>query len=335
MKWFHWRFSLFLQVQKLKEKALKEADTRVRKYQRAQKEHEQRLLKEQKKLQKENEKQRKYVKKTAGTAPSSQRQRYAAKKERDIAAENRAKRMASIGVAGGKDVGVDENGDIKLRDEDIDSFIDETFGTIGNQEEDELNPVEEEDENDIREPGFWIHTERPIAHAMMTLPSDVTTPDKPVWVAAGEDLLDDAIDIEHVTNEPKGHKVSTTRMSNSNNGEQRHGYHHHHREPAANIMMESDPEDLPWNEDDLEDLEDDEETSPLELFLAVYNLDEYLPLFSKEDVDLESLMLLTDDDLKQMNLPLGPRRKLAGAIKQRKDALSRPRAMVPTELWKE
>ena len=100
------------------------------------------------------------------------------------------------------------------------------------------------------------------------------------------------------------------------------------------LKAPEEDEDLPWDvdDDDLADLDDDEVTSPLELFLAINNLDEYLPLFSKEDVDLEALMLLTDDDLKNMKLPLGPRRKLAGAIKQRKDDLNTAGAMTPTEL---
>ncbi len=91
-----------------------------------------------------------------------------------------------------------------------------------------------------------------------------------------------------------------------------------------------DEEALPWDTEDVELDSDDEETSPLELFLAINGLDEYLPYFSKEDVDLEALMLLTDDDLKHMGLPLGPRRKLAGAVKQRQYALDMPGGMRPS-----
>ena len=158
-----------------------------------QKEHEQRQLKEQKKLEKE----RKYIRKTSGSSQQSQK-RYS-RRGTDIAAENRAKRLASIGFAGGRVIDVDENGDIDENGKDVDNFIDEQFGGIHN-DEDHDNLLDDPDENDIREPGFWLHTERPIANAMLSLPSDGNNPK---GGAEHDDLLSGAVEIEHVTNVPK------------------------------------------------------------------------------------------------------------------------------------
>lgn len=64
--------------------------------------------------------------------------------------------------------------------------------------------------------------------------------------------------------------------------------------------------------------------SPLERFLAAWSLEEHLPLFQKQQIDLDTLMLLTEGDLKSLGLPLGPFRKLCVAIQERKNALTNP-----------
>lgn len=74
----------------------------------------------------------------------------------------------------------------------------------------------------------------------------------------------------------------------------------------------------PWDEDE----EDD--TMPVLAFLSAHGLTEYIPLFTHEKVDLEALMLLGDDDLKTMGVPLGPRKKLLRAVEQRREALEDP-----------
>ena len=43
----------------------------------------------------------------------------------------------------------------------------------------------------------------------------------------------------------------------------------------------------------------------LEKFLAIAGLSKYLSFFRKEDVDLEALLMMSDDDLKGLNLPTG------------------------------
>lgn len=47
---------------------------------------------------------------------------------------------------------------------------------------------------------------------------------------------------------------------------------------------------------------------------------------------MDTLILLTEDDLKTLSLPLGPFRKLVIAIQERKNALSNPGAITDTNL---
>lgn len=95
-------------------------------------------------------------------------------------------------------------------------------------------------------------------------------------------------------------------------------------------------EKLPWSEEDLEPLDDDEEEetefSALELFLAAHNLTEFLPTFTKEKVDFDALLLLSEEDLIQMGLPLGPRRKIKDALQRRKDLAEEPGVVFDTRL---
>ncbi|KAH8304517.1 hypothetical protein KR059_011681, partial [Drosophila kikkawai] len=83
-----------------------------------------------------------------------------------------------------------------------------------------------------------------------------------------------------------------------------------------------------------EDDDDDRESagSALQRFLAVWALEEYLPVFQKQEIDLETLMLLTEADLKSLGLPLGPFRKLTFAIQERRNALANPGPLVDSRL---
>ena len=83
---------------------------------------------------------------------------------------------------------------------------------------------------------------------------------------------------------------------------------------------------------DPESSEEDDPTAPLERFLAAWGLGEYLPKFEEQKVDLDTLMLLTESDLKTFNLPLGPYRKLVTAINERKAALEDPGEVIDSKL---
>lgn len=77
---------------------------------------------------------------------------------------------------------------------------------------------------------------------------------------------------------------------------------------------------------DVEDKEDDEnhdcsaqsKSIPVLLFLYAHGLKEYYDIFECEKIDIDALMLLTEEDLVSLGIPLGPRRKLMNAIHQRK-----------------
>jgi hypothetical protein len=64
--------------------------------------------------------------------------------------------------------------------------------------------------------------------------------------------------------------------------------------------------------------------SPLQLFLMSAGLSQFTSCFVSEQIDLQALMLLTEDDLKALGLGMGPRKKLLKAINDRKAALEDP-----------
>ncbi|XP_066258299.1 ankyrin repeat and SAM domain-containing protein 4B-like isoform X1 [Euwallacea similis] len=81
-------------------------------------------------------------------------------------------------------------------------------------------------------------------------------------------------------------------------------------------------------DDELSDAESEEEedspNAPLERFLTAFGLCDYVPRFEEQKIDLETLLILTENDLKSLNLPIGPHRKLVNAINERKAALENP-----------
>ncbi|XP_044037744.1 ankyrin repeat and SAM domain-containing protein 4B [Siniperca chuatsi] len=86
--------------------------------------------------------------------------------------------------------------------------------------------------------------------------------------------------------------------------------------------------DLPWDQEDLGlDDDEDEETSPLDAFLSAISLPEFTLAFSREHLDLEALMLCSDEDLKGIRIQLGPRKKILEAVARRKNALETPGVM--------
>lgn len=51
-------------------------------------------------------------------------------------------------------------------------------------------------------------------------------------------------------------------------------------------------------------------------FLAALGLEKYAPVFAENEVDLAALAHLSEDDLKELGLPLGPRRKISAALRE-------------------
>ncbi|XP_030063061.1 pre-mRNA splicing regulator USH1G [Microcaecilia unicolor] len=102
---------------------------------------------------------------------------------------------------------------------------------------------------------------------------------------------------------------------------------------SANSLQERNMEELPWEEVELGlDDEDGPDTSPLEAFLASLHLFEFISVLKKEKIDLAALMLCSDNDLKSINIPLGPRKKILDGIQRRKLILEKPSAILDTAL---
>ncbi|XP_048848072.1 Usher syndrome type-1G protein homolog isoform X2 [Brienomyrus brachyistius] len=101
---------------------------------------------------------------------------------------------------------------------------------------------------------------------------------------------------------------------------------------SAGSLQERNLQELPWEEMEL-GLDDDEpETTPLEVFLASLTMNEFIPVFRREKIDLEALLLCSDHDLKSIHIPLGPRKKILDGCKRRAETIEDPDVMEDTEL---
>ncbi|XP_067417431.1 SEC23-interacting protein isoform X1 [Emydura macquarii macquarii] len=86
--------------------------------------------------------------------------------------------------------------------------------------------------------------------------------------------------------------------------------------------------------DELYDPDVEDEVPTLQKALEMLSLSEYIDTFEKERIDMESLLMCTVDDLKEMGIPLGPRKKIANFVKDRaakqeqKKALAEKKAMM-------
>ncbi|CAB4060620.1 USH1G [Lepeophtheirus salmonis] len=78
--------------------------------------------------------------------------------------------------------------------------------------------------------------------------------------------------------------------------------------------------------------EEPRDLEEIDVLLASLNLSEFSSLFQREKVDLEALLLLNDEDLKSMSIPIGPRRKLLKAISERKDDIQHSIVMEDSSL---
>ncbi|XP_055507534.1 ankyrin repeat and SAM domain-containing protein 4B [Leucoraja erinacea] len=103
-------------------------------------------------------------------------------------------------------------------------------------------------------------------------------------------------------------------------------------EEDQEVLGEEELDELPWKEQELGLDDEDVETTPLEVFLAAHNMSEFLPSLVQEHIDLDSLMLCSDVDLRTIHLPLGPRKKILSAVEKRKLILETSCELVDTML---
>lgn len=96
------------------------------------------------------------------------------------------------------------------------------------------------------------------------------------------------------------------------------------------LLLSSDSEESDGSQNSSD--ENEESNQPLKRFLAAYSLEQHYDLLLHHQIDLDTLMILTEDDLKTLDLPLGPYRRLAVAIAERKQALTNPGAIIDSRL---
>lgn len=89
---------------------------------------------------------------------------------------------------------------------------------------------------------------------------------------------------------------------------------------SAGSLVQPDCLEDHYDDDDKEehDCSSQSKSIPVLLFLYAHGLKEYYDVFEGEKIDIDALMLLTEDDLVSLGIPLGPRRKLMNAIHQRR-----------------
>ena len=90
-----------------------------------------------------------------------------------------------------------------------------------------------------------------------------------------------------------------------------------------------------YDEEDLSDSDSmtGENYTSLHMFLAAMGLSQWSPAFVKEKIDLEALMLLSEADLSEsLGMPLGSRKKLMKAIKDRRAAIEEPEELTDSRL---
>lgn len=85
-----------------------------------------------------------------------------------------------------------------------------------------------------------------------------------------------------------------------------------------NLQEKQVPDEPKLNLDESCDLDvENEEAGTLQEALEALSLSEYANTFEKEKIDMESLLMCTVDDLKEMGIPLGPRKKIANFMKHK------------------
>ncbi|XP_070288093.1 SEC23-interacting protein isoform X1 [Myotis yumanensis] len=93
------------------------------------------------------------------------------------------------------------------------------------------------------------------------------------------------------------------------------------------VQEKQTPEDPKLALDEPGDLDvENEEVLTLQETLAALSLSEYVSTFEKEKIDMESLLMCTVDDLKEMGIPLGPRKKIANFVKHKAAKLEQKKA---------
>ena len=87
---------------------------------------------------------------------------------------------------------------------------------------------------------------------------------------------------------------------------------------------------LSYISDELSD--DESDYTSLHMFLAAHGLMDWAGKLTKERIDLDALMLLSEADLSDsLSMPLGPRKKLMKAVADRRRDMEDPDELTDTQ----
>ncbi|KAI5724055.1 hypothetical protein M8J76_014880 [Diaphorina citri] len=106
---------------------------------------------------------------------------------------------------------------------------------------------------------------------------------------------------------------------------------------AGSLVKRNTPSHLSWENEDIR--VSDEENSQLDTkwlamkrFLVVAGVEEYTSQFLCQRIDLDALLILSDEDFKELGIPMGPRKKLRRALDERRRDLACPGDFVDSKL---
>ena len=78
--------------------------------------------------------------------------------------------------------------------------------------------------------------------------------------------------------------------------------------------------------------DDESDYTSLHMFLAAHSLMDWAAKLTKERIDLDALMLLSEADLSDsLSMPLGPRKKLLKAVADRRRDMEDPDELTDTQ----
>ncbi|XP_041474053.1 Usher syndrome type-1G protein homolog [Lytechinus variegatus] len=282
-------------VQKAKQKAIKDADDRVKKLDKMVKEH-------QKQMAREVERQSKNKGNRKPSTPGMSESSYS-----DVLHSRVTKRdslMLPDATEG------TSNHNRKRGDGDGTSSTGVPASESGSTENSGETSANYQDSR------FWLPNRN--ATAMMSLPREDNLGDIDDALATLDNSIDDVI----------GHPSEPTKPRRMSSDKDTGSHHSRTAKPGDSISTVFRGNEAMWAEVDI-DLEDevDASSSAIELFLTTNDLEDYIPVFFEEDIDMKALELLTEQDIVDLKLPLGPRRKLNRAIAKRKEILATPSPM--------
>ncbi|KAL4231202.1 S23-interacting protein [Mactra antiquata] len=88
--------------------------------------------------------------------------------------------------------------------------------------------------------------------------------------------------------------------------------------------------------EEIEDsVEDEDSTLTMEELLSKVGLQDKLALFRQEQIDMESLIMCSESDLKDLGLPMGPRKKLQGILKEEQQKKDKKKVQADKKLKQE